>query len=61
MIFHLYNYIYVHIKNVCLLQPQEKKKSYKEIREEQLKKEAEEKAAKEAAEVSSVLVAVDIH
>merc|ERR1712012_1010750 len=31
-------------------QPQEKKKSYKEIREEQLRKEAEEKAAKAAAE-----------
>merc|ERR1711941_214909 len=30
--------------------PQEKKKSYKEIREEQLRKEAEEKKAKEAAE-----------
>ena len=49
------------IKMFTYYQPQEKKKSYKEIREEQLKKEAEEKAAKEAAEVSSIFVAVDIH
>ena len=46
---------------MLLLQPPEKKMSYKEQRELQLKKEAEEKAAKAAAEVGTFLSIKSLH
>ena len=58
VIFHLDKFSMCTFKTF-IYQPQEKKKSYKEIREEQLRKEAEEKKAKEAAEVSDTQLEVN--